>query len=72
MQIGEHYVDITRNQFEDSSARIVIEKNNDSLAKLIRVVKDKGTGYYEEIDINLDNIADVRCRSLLLRQKTGK
>ncbi|EES3272038.1 hypothetical protein FSB30_005216, partial [Escherichia coli] len=58
LQIGEHYVDITRNQFEDSNARIVIEKNNDSLAKLIKAAKNKGASYYEERNINLDNFVE--------------
>ncbi|EFA8253131.1 hypothetical protein C1052_004863 [Escherichia coli O157] len=58
LQIGEHYVDITRNQFEDSNARIVIEKNNDSLAKLIKAAKNKGTSYYEERNINLANFVE--------------
>ncbi|WP_001031031.1 hypothetical protein, partial [Escherichia albertii] len=42
LQVGEHYVDITRNQFEDSNARIVIEDKYGSLAKMVRALKEKG------------------------------
>lgn len=46
---------MSRNQFEDSNERIVIEDKYGTLAKMIRALEKKGCHYYQEREINLNN-----------------
>ena len=59
LQVGEYYVDLTRNQFEDSNARITIENKSGQLAGIIRKLQKEGYHSYQEREINLNTTTSL-------------